>query len=127
MHTELQNCIPERLSIFIRVSSFHDKVVGSKRKKNQNQTKIKPYIDKSKTKKESCTVGKGSDEGKKQTKMLSLMSSTHSTFSRKGSNQSQWLALPLLLACLLCPTAEREALAASFPSGPMDSRSNLTC
>lgn len=44
MHIELQNWIPERMSIFICGSSFPDKVVGSN-KKNQNETRIKPCID----------------------------------------------------------------------------------
>ena len=53
---------------FLCGSLFPDKVIGSKRRKKKVKPKIKTCIDKSKTKKkkkESCTVGKGSDEGKK--------------------------------------------------------------
>lgn len=39
MHIELQNYIPEKMSIFICGSSFPNKVIGSKKKKNQNENK----------------------------------------------------------------------------------------
>lgn len=123
------------MSIFICGSSFPDKVVGSKRKKKQNktqhqkETKIKPCIHKSKTKKkESCTVGKGSDEGKKTNKNAFLQCLGPTPLSQeKAPNQSQ-LADTSSSPCMsIVSHCRMENPGSIFPSGPTDSHSNLTC
>lgn len=56
------------MNIFICGSSFPDKVASWKKKKND--TKTIPSTGKSKKVRKSCTVDKGSDEGKIKTAFL---------------------------------------------------------
>lgn len=58
------------MNIFICGSSFPDKVAGSKRKGKKNDAKTIPCTGKSKKVRKSCTVDKGSDEGKIKTAFL---------------------------------------------------------
>lgn len=96
-----------------------------KRKQKLNHVSIKA---RQKKKKESCTVGKGSDEGKKTNKNAFLQCLGPTPLSQeKAPNQSQ-LADTSSSPCMsIVSHCRMENPGSIFPSGPTDSHSNLTC
>lgn len=116
------------MSIFICGSSFPDKVAGSKRKKKiQRKQNLNHVTIKARLKKESCTVGKGSDEGKKTNKNAFLQRLEPTLLSQeKAPNQSQ--LADTSSSCMSIVSHCRMGNPGSiFPSGPTESHSNLTC